>query len=274
MREEHLSTLSDLVAMLADGGVVSLGAIEWASPVLVFGNLLKSRVATLGLNPSNIEFVDRRGKELLEPNNRFETLRSLNIDGWNCATRENIETILGGCDSYFDLSNRPYHAWFRPLDKVIAGLGVSFYSELFPACHLDLVPFATEKKWASLSQSARRSLIDISSPSLIDTLKASNIVVLVLNGASVVREFEQVIDIEFEKSHVSDWDLGRKNVPNVRGFSFVARISSIRGIDLGRDVLVLGFNHNIQSSFGVKAAVVESISGWISKQVKLFGVLI
>jgi hypothetical protein len=45
------------------------------------------------------------------------------------------------------------------------------------------------------------------------------------------------------------------------------------GIDLGRPVLVLGYNHNIQSSFGVTAKVKCAIRKWfaaVTKEVALW----
>lgn len=268
MKEAYLNTLSDLAIQLSHGKPIALGAIGWASPVLAFGSPINSSVATLGLNPSNIEFVDRHGTELIEPNNRFETLRSLKLFDWKDASRESLERILVSCETYFHLNRRPYHAWFRPLDKVISGLGVSYYSELFPACHLDLVPFATSKKWAALGKNERAELISIGALSLINVLKASNIGVLILNGSSVVNEFEKLVGDSFEKFEVSDWALNRNNSSKVSGFGFVKKVSSMCGVRLGRDILVLGFNHNIQSSFGVKGSVVVSISNWVSEQVK------
>lgn len=268
MREVYLHTLSNLAIQLSHGKPVALGAIGWASPVLAFGSPINSAVATLGLNPSNIEFVDRHGNELIDPKNRFETLRSLKLIDWKDASRESLERILVSCETYFHLSRRPYHAWFRPLDKVISGLGVSYYSELFPACHLDLVPFATSKKWAALDKTERAELIVIGARSLIDVLKASSIEVLVLNGSSVVKEFEKLVGCGLDKFEVSDWALDRSNSSNVRGFGFIKKVSSICGVGLGRDILVLGFNHNIQSSFGVKGSVISSIRDWIAEQVK------
>jgi hypothetical protein len=37
------------------------------------------------------------------------------------------------------------------------------------------------------------------------------------------------------------------------------------GIDLERELLVLGFNHNIQSSFGMTTEVTTAIRHWIAE---------
>ena len=39
-------------------------------------------------------------------------------------------------------------------------------------------------------------------------------------------------------------------------------------VDLGRDVYILGYNHNIQSSYGVTSSVRTSIQEWISHKAK------
>ena len=53
--------------------------IPWSCPVPAFGDLLNSFVATLGLNPSNREFVDEEGNELEGAARRLHTLRSLSL---------------------------------------------------------------------------------------------------------------------------------------------------------------------------------------------------
>lgn len=58
-REALLHEVGALLSLLNEGSPIALGAIPWASPVVSFGNPAISRVATLGLNPSNLEFVDR-----------------------------------------------------------------------------------------------------------------------------------------------------------------------------------------------------------------------
>jgi hypothetical protein len=53
--------------------------VPGSTPVIAFGNARAAAVATLGLNPSRVEFLDRAGNELPEPLRRLETLRSLRV---------------------------------------------------------------------------------------------------------------------------------------------------------------------------------------------------
>jgi hypothetical protein len=130
---------------------------------------------------------------------------------------------------------------------------------------LDLVPFATGEKWSSLTSDTREKLVSLGAPSLVKTLQASDIRVLVLNGASVIRALERLLDVPLEVNEMSAWSLRRGSSPAVRGFAYSGVVSSIGGMGLGRELLVLGYNHNIQSSFGVTRTVVHEIGNWIAR---------
>ena len=45
-------------------------------------------------------------------------------------------------------------------------------------------------------------------------------------------------------------------------------VTSVNGIDIGHGVLVLGFNHNLQSSFGVTSQVLQAIRRWVTEASK------
>ena len=67
----------NLVSRLADDRIINSSVISWGSPVPSFGDLSNASIATIGLNPSNLEFVDEKGKELDGSRRRFHTLNSL-----------------------------------------------------------------------------------------------------------------------------------------------------------------------------------------------------
>ena len=66
---------------------------------------------------------------------------------------------------------------------------------------------------------------------------------------------------------MADWALPREQKPEVAGFAYRGMVSALSGINLGHEVLVLGYNHNLQSSFGVTNAVICAIRDWISRTV-------
>ena len=258
-----IDEVKQLLSLLHGGLPAKLGGIPWASPVVSFGNPATSTVATLGLNPSNLEFMDAAGRRLVAPHHRFESLMSLGARSWGSLARGDVQRILQACEDYF--FRNPYDQWFKRLDKVLVETGASYYTRLGDgACHLDLVPFATEAKWSALSPDQRARLIEIGVPSLARTLSASDVRVLVLNGSTVVREFARLVAPQCLRSHIEpSWTLqdGR-----VQGVAHVGRVSEVGGIALRRELLVLGFNHNIQSSFGVTTQVVSNIAAWIGRQ--------
>lgn len=264
--DAQLSILRDMINLISDQPLNNLEVISWAAPIPYFGDPCKATIATVGLNPSDREFVSSDGMELTGSFRRFQTLASLELTDWFNLSAEQLESIHSSCTEYF--SRNPYDAWFKPLDLLLKGTNDSFYSSLFHACHLDLIPYATGIKWAYLKPGQRASLLAISASFLGEVLKYSPIKILILNGKTVVENFERATGVSFRKESVDAWDLPRKNGNNIQGFSFEGVISRMSNIDIGRDVHVLGYNHNIQSSYGVTSSVRLSIQEWISRKTK------
>lgn len=262
MSSKHLlREVDNLISILHTGAPTALGAIPWASPIVSFGNPASSKVATLGLNPSNLEFVDSQGRQLLAPFNRFESLATLKVSDWGKVAKNGVSRVWQACENYF--FRNPYDQWFKRLEKVLVGTGASYYTQRGDsACHLDLVPFATTEKWSCLNAEQRTTLVKIGVPSLVSTIQASNIRVLVLNGSAVVREFSRLLGPgSLEPICVPSWALQQGRVA---GVGYLGRVSQLNNIPLDRELLVLGYNHNIQSSFGVTSSVVSSIATWVA----------
>jgi hypothetical protein len=251
-------TLSRLIQRLGEEDLSAVRVIPWSSPVPTFGDPENAQVATLGLNPSNLEFVDERGDELDGPRRRFHTLSSLGLQRWSDASKKDERLIWEACCRYF--GRNPYDNWFRQLDYIIGQTRASYYQG--GACHLDLIPFATSCKWTDLAADQKRSLLTIGSDVLGPLLSDSRIRVLVLNGRSVVSSFAEFAGVTFAERRMERWDLARRS-SRVPGYAYMATIDRLGGQSIGRDVLVLGFNHNIQSSFGVTRMVRHDIRQWI-----------
>ncbi len=254
--------LSDLLERLDTPRLKATKIIPWSSPIPAFGDLAKSVVATLGLNPSNREFVDDAGKELDGPFRRLHTLTSLRLARWSDATPEHLEMIHGSCRNYF--SCNPYNGWFRSLDHILSGASCSYYGVEANACHLDLIPYATTRKWTELTTSQRSSLLTLTADVLGHLLRDSSVRLLLLNGRTVVENLQRIAKVTFDRVEMIDWTLPRQFGTGVAGYAFRGTISRLSGVDLGRPVNVLGYNHNIQSSFGVSTQVKVAIRHWIS----------
>ena len=242
---------------------MSSGVIPWGAPVPCFGDLARSKVATLGLNPSNREFVDDAGRELDGRHRRFHTLKSLGLTRWSDASAQHLRLILETCRAYF-LRN-PYDRWFKTLDHVISGTKASYYDATVGACHLDLIPYATSRKWTDLTFRDRAFLLALTGDSLGLLLRDSPVRVLVLNGSSVAQRLQEIAGVRLERQPMHEWSLPRRARSHVTGLAYRGTVRTLGGVALRRELLVLGFNHNIQSSFGVTTEVRSAIRHWITR---------
>ena len=264
-----LSVLTTLINRLDSDAVIGTDIIPWSCPVPTFGDLTNPRLATLGINPSYREFVDPSGEELQGKLRRFHTLESLGLETWAEADARHLELILDSYRSYFFCN--PYNAWFKKLDFAISGANVSYYDSPSTACHLDLIPFATIRRWTELSTQQRSSLVAVSGDTLGMILRDSQVRVLVLNGSSVVKGFQSVAGVSLRAEEIPAWSLGRRSSANVKGVAYTGVAATVSGIKLDRQLKVLGFNHNLQSSFGVTMEVITAIREWITRTTEATG---
>ena len=257
------SVLTTLIDRLDSDAVIGTDIIPWSCPVPAFGDLSNTQLATLGINPSYREFLDPSGEELQGELRRFHTLESLGLEAWAEADARHLELILETYRSYFFCN--PYNAWFKRLDFAISGANVSYYDSPSTACHLDLIPFATIRRWTELSGQQRASLLELSGGTLGMILRDSQVRVLVLNGSSVVKGFQSVAGVSLRAEEIPAWSLGRRSKANVKGVAYTGVVAAVSGIKLDRQLKVLGFNHNLQSSFGVTMEVINAIREWITR---------
>ena len=262
------STLTTLIDRLESPQAEEADVIGWGAPVPAFGNPFSSKVATVGLNPSNREFVDESGEELDGNFRRFHTLSSLGIKSWSDADARHLESIILRCCMYF--YGNPYDIWFRKLDKVISGAKKSFYQHDGGACHLDLIPYATARKWTALTPNQRTMLSEAAGNSLGMLIGTSSIRMLILNGKTVVREFQSSAKVQLQEQEMENWSLPRKSGKNVAGYSYVGLADRLFDVELPRTILILGYNHNLQSSFGVTNDVISEIRNWIAEKYAAF----
>jgi hypothetical protein len=208
-----------------------------STPVVSFGDVRTARVATLGLNPSNREFADiaKDDTELPVRPQRLETLTSLGITEWSSGqvSPDVVRRVFDACNGYFQPKpfGNPLREWFDDLDAVSkATLNVSYFQGT--ACHLDLVQWATHKKWRYLDSNQKASLIRTDINFLKLQLSQEHIKHLFLNGTGVVNACRKYLG----------WRLAKKSIDG---------ISNLR-LSLGRTphgAQVIGWNENLQSSW-------------------------
>ena len=205
--------------------------VDGSTPVVAFGNARKATTATLGLNPSRVEFLDRAGKELDGPKRRLETLKSLGVDSLAGADESTLASVVAGCDDYF---NRvPYRQWFDKIELVLGGLDASYYDGT--ACHLDLVQWATDPVWGKLDAATRQRLAKEDWSFLDLQLREESIERLLLNGRSVLTVFQANSGCRLDL-------VNELSVGSVRAQIYVGEYAG---------VAVVGWSTNLQSSFGV-----------------------
>ncbi|WP_341250050.1 hypothetical protein [Euzebya pacifica] len=160
-----------------------VGVIPGCPPVVAFGRVDVARVATLGLNPSKVEYLDTSGALLQDDKARLPTLAAAGAERLRGLTDDQVTTVRDRQLRYFD--RRPYRRWFDQLDRVITGaFDVSYYDG--SACHLDLVQWATAPTWSSLGKEARCALLAEGRHWLEQLLARDGLDVVVVNGRSVI----------------------------------------------------------------------------------------
>lgn len=237
----------------------------WASPVPFFGNIENATIASLGINPSNKEFVDNTDEELTGINRRFHTINSLELESWGKANKDDYLLIYKSCIEYF--RNNPYDSWFKRLDKVLIESSYSYYFPYENLCHLDLVPYATNEKWINISTQEKLALLEESIDILGAILNCSNIKVLILNGQSVVNGLEKYSNSTFKKTAYPLLNMERKGDNVVRGYVYSGTIESVGTVRLKKEIKILGYNHNLQSSYGVSSRHSSELAKWIKQKI-------
>ncbi len=258
------SAMTTFIRQLGSGRLADRSLIEWGCPVPFFGEVSTARVATVGINPSNREFVDGSGRELDAASQRLPTLGSLGLESWSQVDAEGVRSIVGACQTYF--RGNPYNRWFGVLERILTRSSASFYGGDIVACHLDLVPFATRGKWGDLDAADQDALLNASEGALGALLADSHVSLLVLNGRSVVKYFQAMAHVTLEETRVRQWDLPRASSSDVPGLAYTGWITRFGATDLRQPVQVLGYNHNLQSSFGVTGDVISEIGKWLASE--------
>jgi hypothetical protein len=218
--------------------------VPGSTPVLAFGDARNAHVATLGLNPSRIEFTDNSGVLLEGDDRRLATHASLGSSDLATAPAQVVFQVLNDCNLYFQ--RQPYRRWFDRLEPILATCGASYYDGT--ACHLDLVQWATNPTWGKLPSSVRKTLIKEDAAFLVRQLQNESIRLLLVNGASVWRQLKAAMPGKLDIEHNEI----------ISGFSLQpTRLDSGR---LFRNVCVVAWSTNLQSSYGVTTSLREELA--------------
>ena len=225
-----------------------------STPVVAFGDPIKARVATLGINPSSREFLDAKGKLLSGKNRRLADFESLGIKKHTELTKSHAEKVLQDSNNYFQ-NDQTIYKWFEPLENYVLGsVGASFRD--YSATHLDLVQWSTAPVWGAIKdKSARELLIRDDIRFLGELLRASQYELLFLNGSTVVNTMLKFGFVEIEQ----------------RGFTPLGNTGKKSalwsGTVRGTSTKCLGWNLNLQH-YQTTESNRENLQVWIRRQVE------
>jgi hypothetical protein len=218
--------------------------VEGSTPVVAFGDPTLAEVATLGINPSPYEFLNRSGGLLAGSERRLATLESLGADSLEELTDTQVAEVVADCATYFQ--RLPYKRWFDPLDRLLREtVEASYYDG--SACHLDLVQWATDPIWSDLSIQNRPILLDDGVPHLRAQLQQEHIRLVILNGASVIEQVQATGLAELEA--VGRIRLGHHNFKLVAGAA--------------EGVQWRGWSANLQAIRGNSDEFREQVAAWL-----------
>lgn len=221
-----------------------------STPVIFFGNIYNSKVATLGINPSKNEFLES-GIKLSENVKRFETLNSLGTTSHENLTNNQIQKVINSCLNYYN--KNPYRRWFDILENfILQKLSVSYYSG--SACHLDLVQWATDPIWRNLDKTTKDQLIKNDIEFLSVQLQIEKIETLLINGKGATEIF-----LEYFKPTLIKHDrllVGNKSC-NLNSYELKLKNKIIK---------IYAWSNNLQSTVGLTNQMREEIGNWVKEQ--------
>jgi hypothetical protein len=157
--------------------------VEGSLPVVSFGDYRTAEVATLALNPSSLEFLNKQGGYLLADLRRLASWVSMQRREGDDLSDAEVAQVFDDSNTYF--GRRPYKPWFQWLQTLLTSTGLGSYCD-GTACHLDLVQWATKPAQGKLSAEVWRRLVDEDRKFLAWQLAQTPAKVILVNGAACV----------------------------------------------------------------------------------------
>jgi len=172
--------------------------VDGSIPIVFFGNVEKAEIATLSLNPSNIEFEHNGVRRCVDR-------KKLKVSNNQKLTRKQAESVYQSLLSFFKVN--PYKKWFNPMNNLFQNKGYEYYNDKI--VHLDISPWATSKKWSNLSQNERESIID--TKIIENVIEKRGIKKLFINGKTAFNVFCEALNINANKIKESKYDYFTKS---------------------------------------------------------------
>lgn len=171
-----------------------VAVVPQSVPIVFFGNIEKAEIATLSLNPSNIEFENFYGYK------RLTDRDDLRVDDNTPLTKDQAEAVYSSCLNYFHLN--PYRKWFDPINEIFKVNDYEYYNERI--VHLDISPWATSEKYSKLASFEKDLITDISI--IQKVLDYGKIKKLFINGRGASEVFQRYTKILLMNEKVEIFD--------------------------------------------------------------------
>jgi hypothetical protein len=201
----------------------SPSTVPGSLPVLFFGDLFGAEIASVGLNPSDREYLNKDGVQLTGLDRRFATIDSLRADNRASLSDEQCAEAIQRMRDYFR-PGKPVYKWFTALDRVTSGFGASFSAAT--CAHLDLVQESTRPTWTLLAKSQpqeHEELLKQDLPFLEWQIRSFSLRALICNGRTVGDQLRQKLGVsvtENGKIALIEWWVGHADFDGRRvGFA-------------------------------------------------------
>ncbi len=142
-----------------------------------------AEIATVGLNPSDHEYLSKDGRMLTGAAQRFATLDSVGAADRSSLTDPQCDEAIERMRNYYEVGKPVYGSWFNALARVVDGFGASFRQR--SAAHLDLVQESTSPVWGDLPLSQKTALLEQDLPFLTWELRTFPVRAVICTGKTV-----------------------------------------------------------------------------------------
>ena len=230
--------------------------LEGSTPVISFGDFTRASIATLGINPSPLEFVNRRGRILSSTEKRLADLEFLSLGPKDFfLSRNKVDEIWRGCQLYFQENRNPYWRWFGILEQLLVSIGASYKTNA--ACHLDLAPIATKDVYGKLDTPDKFSLVTNFRSTLEKQLQVSRIKTVIFNGRTVFETLQFTQNLDWRPMELISYKCNGRNIT-----------SSLHAGDSVTGQRFLGWTVNLQAFRGnikERQELLIQLSDWVDR---------
>ncbi len=186
-------------------------------PVLFFGDLFKAEVASVGLNPSDQEYLSNAGALLAGSAQRFATMSSLGAPSRSALSDEQCAKAVEWMRNYYDPGRPVYGSWFNALSRVIEGFGAGFRDR--SATHLDLIQESTSPVWSKLDRLGRQTLLKQDLPFLKWEIRVFPLRAVICTGKTVSAHVRRELGVSVEEEGTMariKWWVGHADIDSRR----------------------------------------------------------